>query len=121
MKRIAIIASVVSGIFLVSSMVVDAQSLNRGNFVVFKDSANRLFVKTIVAVPGDTVVVSAGRIVVNGIPASVAVDATDEWSGPQIPAQYYMVAGDPLQVDSNGHRLGFVPAANIIGTIPPKR
>jgi signal peptidase I len=121
MKRITILASVVLGISLVSSILVDAQSMNRGDFVVFKDSLDRIFVKTLVAMPGDTVAVSAGRIVVNGIAASVAVDATDEWPLRQIPAQYYMVAGDPLRVDSDRRRLGFVPAADIIGTIPRKR
>ena len=82
---------------------------------------NRLYVKTIVAVPGDTISISDGRIIVNGIQSNLTVGATDRWGPRQVGDQLYFVAGDPRDIDRDSRGWGLVQAASILGTVRPRQ
>ena len=62
MKRFGALASFTMGLTLMAAVFAFAQSLGRGDLVLIKDSQDRLAVKTIIAVPGDTIAYHVDKI-----------------------------------------------------------
>ena len=96
----------------------------RGDVVVFiaPGTTDRDFIKRIMAVPGDTVEVRNGVVVVNGQPQSepfIQQPAAYSWPAdgrPQtVPEDQYFVLGDNRNNSSDSHVWGFVPADSLIG------
>jgi hypothetical protein len=118
MARHIRLASVVLAAVVVFATSLSAQSVARGTFVLIKDGQSQLSGRTVVAVPGDTVSISAGRINVNGAATSFTVRPSSvQWESRILPDETYFIAGDPLQLDANPAAWGMVPASFIVGIV----
>ena len=93
------------------------RSLDQGNLVLMKDTERRLTAKNLVAVSGDTVSILNGRIIVNGEPTSFTVEQSLPWEPQKVGDQFYFVAGDPFDVDSDSDQWGIVPTSAVLATI----
>ncbi len=92
----------------------------RGDIVVFRfpRDPSRDFIKRIVAVPGDTVEIRAGRVFVNGQfihETYVNQNGNYSWGPERISSGAYFVLGDNRNNSSDSHVWGPVPRDNIIG------
>lgn len=100
----------------------------QGDVVVFKipETAIALldvppdtfFVKRIIGVPGQTVEVRRGRVLINGIPLqepSIEEPPTYEWGPIFIPPGTYVVLGDHRNSSADSHVWGLLPGENILG------
>jgi signal peptidase I len=97
---------------------VAAQSLTRGDLVLVRDDQNRLAAAAIIAVPGETVQISQGRISING--ASMAdLPGVEAWGPRRLDTGMYFVAGDQLKVNSDPRFWGVVPITRIVGRWQP--
>ncbi len=96
----------------------------RGDVVVFEAplAEGRDFIKRVIAIPGDTVEVRSGAVIVNGRVLEepyIARPASYSWpsnGGPAlVPDRQYFVLGDNRDNSSDSHVWGFLPEGNIIG------
>ena len=97
----------------------------RGDVIVFQSpiSKDRDFIKRVIGLPGDTVEVRAGTVVLNGQPLNedyIVHKGTYNWpveaNGPAtVPQDQYFVLGDNRDNSSDSHIWGFLPRANVIG------
>jgi signal peptidase I len=92
----------------------------RGDIIVFRFPAQpeKDFIKRIIAVPGDTVEIRAGKVYLNGRPTEepyIRDGATYDAPPRAVPAGQYFVLGDNRPNSSDSHVWGFVPADNLIG------
>jgi signal peptidase I len=97
----------------------------RGDVIVFKSpiSEGRDFIKRVIGLPGDTVEVRAGTVIVNSRPVDegyVTHKGSYNWplegNGPSVvPDDQYFVLGDNRDNSSDSHIWGFLPKDNIIG------
>lgn len=93
-----------------------------GDIVVFKFPYNpqEEFIKRVIALPGDTVMISQGQVFVNGDRISEQYISEPPLMGfaPQVvPEEHYFVLGDNRNnsLDSRDGRVGFVPKDLIVG------
>jgi signal peptidase I len=91
----------------------------RGDIVVFRFPLNptRRFIKRIIALPGDVVQVSDGRVYVNGLAqdepyTAAAPRYTGEW---RLAEGEVFVLGDNRNNSEDSHEWGPLPMQNIIG------
>ena len=109
----------------------------RGDVVVFwppdelfaEGTRKEAFIKRVVGLPGETVEITDGIVLVNGEPLEedyILSPPDYQWGPEEVPGQSYLVLGDnrPNSVDS--HVWGFVPEDKIIGRAfvrfwPPQR
>jgi signal peptidase I len=98
---------------------------HRGDVVVFRSPTSEPgdFVKRVIGVPGDTVLVKAGDVFVNGqLMSEPYVKLTDDYTYPldgqpvTVPAGAYFVLGDNRRASNDSHMGWFVPADNLWGT-----
>ena len=97
----------------------------RGDLIVFQSPTimqDGDFVKRLIAVPGDTVLVKAGQVFVNGALLDEShVKFHDDYTFPtdgialRIPEGAYFVLGDNRGASVDSHLGWFVPADNLIG------
>jgi signal peptidase I len=76
------------------------------------------FVKRIIAVPGDTVEIAQGKVVVNGqvlIEPYIAAPPAYEMPKRTIPAHQYFVLGDNRNNSNDSHQWGTLPASDLVG------
>lgn len=101
---------------------------NRGDVVVFKSPQNREidFIKRIIGLPNDSVMVNGGFVFVNGKKLDESFYLpTDYITNPGsflrdektvvVPEENYFVFGDNRNHSSDGREWGFVPKSDIIG------
>lgn len=111
----------------------------RGDVVVFQatdalkaekeEFADVAFIKRVIGLPGDTVIVRNGKVQVNGkILKEVYIKEAPEYDyGPvTVPSDNYLVLGDNRNNSYDSHYWGFVPKDKIIGRAfvrfwPPQR
>ena len=91
----------------------------RGDIVVFRFPLNpdRRFIKRIVGLPGDQIMISEGRVLVNGLELqepyiAAAPRYTGEWS---VGAGEVFVLGDNRNNSSDSQNWGMLPLGGIIG------
>ena len=109
---------------VVNRLVYRLRSPRRGEVVMLLYPINpeKLFVKRVIAVPGDTVRIVDGRVFVNDallddsfIPAEFR--SHDQY-GPQVVKDgYYFVLGDHRNNSSDSRHWGLVPRKYLLGTV----
>lgn len=85
-------------------------------------SSHVIFIKRVVAGPGDVVLIRAGRAVVNGVPSTQAVapcaSANCNFPTPvRVPSGQYYVLGDNRGASDDSRYWGPVPARSIVGVL----
>jgi signal peptidase I len=128
----------VSDRVIANRLVYRFQAPERGDIIVFKTPASAqaacdasgTFVKRIVGLPGETVSMENGHVLVDGarlsepyIAPGYRGTASGEWRGLR---SGYFVLGDNRDMSCDSRRWGVVPRANIIGRVdirywPPNR
>jgi signal peptidase I len=84
------------------------------------DASNRRFVKRVVGMPGDVVLVREGRVLINDAPLNepyVNEPVTYEYGPATVPADHLFVLGDNRNNSSDSHSWGMLPAENVLGRI----
>ena len=92
----------------------------RGDVIVFRSpgQADKDFIKRVIALPGETVRITNGRVFVNGKPLDepyVRHRASYDLDQKAIPPGAYFVLGDNRPNSSDSHLGWLVPTENIIG------
>jgi signal peptidase I len=117
---------------IANRLIYNLRDIERGDIIVFDatPSAKRTcpatqddipFVKRVVGLPGDEVVVTDdGRTLVNGRPFVVADAVPPDYTAtfPPVPSDHLLVLGDNRSGSCDSHRWmpdPFVPEANVIG------
>lgn len=106
----------------VNKFVYHVSEIGRGDIVVFwypKDPA-KSFIKRVIGLPGETVIIEEGRVYVNGSPLNepyVPGEYADaSHFGPaSVPPDSYFVLGDHRNSSNDSRNWGMVPASNIFG------
>lgn len=112
-------------------------SPQRGDIIVFwppdalfpEGGRKDAFIKRVIGLPGDTVEVKAGKVIVNGEVLNedyIKAPPDYEWGPKTVPPEQYLVLGDNRNSSYDGHSWGFLPRENIIGRAvvrfwPPSR
>lgn len=101
------------------------QGPKRGDVIVFEApiAAGRDFIKRVIAVPGDTVEVRNGAVIVNGKELAepyLKHPGTYSWpadgsGAATVPPGHYFVLGDNRDNSSDSHIWGFLPKKNVVG------
>jgi signal peptidase I len=114
---------------LVDKAIYRRSEPQRGDIIVFKypDDPKRPFIKRLVGLPGETVEIRDGRLVINGsvLQASAGRWATfsyhnqgkyaEKGQPATVPADQYFVLGDNSAASHDSRFWGFVPKQNLIG------
>jgi signal peptidase I len=76
------------------------------------------YIKRLIAIPGDQVMIKQGQVLVNGKPIVESYSkesAQSDYGLVTVPRQSYFVLGDNLNNSCDSRIWGFVPASNLIG------
>ena len=92
----------------------------RGDIVVFwpPTSADRPFIKRVIGLPGETVELRDGVVVIDGVPLDepyLRARASYSAAPALVPEGHYYVLGDNRNNSSDSHLFGMLPADQIIG------
>lgn len=112
------------GYFLINKYAYRFWPPERGDVVVFKAAGNQRwhYVKRVVGLPGETIEISDGRVIVNGRPLEepyAAGPAFPDRGAQVIPEETYFVMGDNRANSEDSRHVGPVPLARIEGKIKP--
>ncbi len=104
---------------LVNRLAYQVGSPSRGDIIVFR-SVNQPdldLIKRIIGVPGDTLTIGGGRVVVNGTTlVEPYIKAEPLYSGHwTVPQGYVFVLGDNRNNSEDSHVWGLLPLRNVIG------
>lgn len=105
---------------VVNKLLYRLQDPQRGDIVVLHDTKDdsRKLIKRVIGLPGETVEIRAGQVLVNGQPLSepyITRPAAYSQPATQIPAGQYYVLGDNRNNSSDSHSWGTLPVDKIVG------
>ncbi len=110
---------------IIEKMTYRFQKPERGDVIVFNatealqaQNFNGAFIKRVIGLPGDTVTVRNGKVMVNGnILREFYIKEDPQYNyGPvTVPENEYLVLGDNRNNSYDSHYWGFVPREKIIG------
>ena len=107
---------------VVNKFIYRFRAIDRGDVVVFwyPRDPSVSFIKRVVALPGDTVEIRSGRLIVNGqrvdesyLPATFR--DSDQFPATEIPKGFYFVLGDHRRSSNDSRSWGEVPERYIYG------
>ncbi len=119
----------INGQLYMINMLAPADQLKRGDVIIFraKDNPDSLRIKRVIGLPGEKVIISNGKVLINdsilneSYPASNTKtqpgDAIKEEQALTIPANQFFVLGDNRDQSKDSRLWGTLPKENIIGTI----
>ncbi len=91
----------------------------RGDIIVFRSKTivDLDLVKRVIGLPGDTVEVRNGKVILNGqVLSEMYINAAPNYDGVwKVPDGYLFVLGDNRNDSSDSHQWGYLPEQNIIG------
>lgn len=108
---------------LANRFVYHLRGVHRGDIIVFRPPAevgsDVPFVKRVVALPGDTVEVRGGLVLVNGRPFEVpeASSPAYDYRRQVVPAGRLFVLGDNRNNSVDSHQWGFLREKDVLGEI----
>ena len=113
---------------IVNRIVYRLHPPQRGDIVVFRRDASREFIKRVIALPGETVEVKGGRVLINDEPIEepyVAAPNAYTMEPRTIGPDEYFVLGDNRNNSSDSHNWGTIQSSAIDGKAwvtywPPK-
>ncbi len=106
---------------LINKVVYRLHEPERGDIIVFRPPGNKRadYVKRIIALPGETVAVSDGRVYINGSPLDEAYEVKElpryTLAEQRVPEDEYFVLGDNRNNSNDSHNGWTVPGENIVG------
>jgi signal peptidase I len=116
---------------LVSKFIYRIRPPAPGEIIVLHPPTNaeRNYIKRVVAVAGQTVRITEGRVYINGRPLRepyVHVNTTGSYGPQVVPAEEVFVLGDNRGNSEDSRAFGFVPVSSIVGEAvmvywPPQR
>jgi signal peptidase I len=119
---------------LVNEFVYRFKKPQRNDIIVFKpppaaNAEGKEFIKRVVALGGETVMVKDGQVFVDGVPRDEPyVQNQVDYNMPpvKVPKEHLFVMGDNRPLSADSHVWGFLPEQNVIGKailiiLPPQR
>jgi len=113
---------------LTNKIILRFQTPKRGDVIVFKapDDPEKDYIKRVIGLPGDTVMISGGKVYLNGKifdQSSFLNPSVKTYNGSflredypvKVPPSSYFVMGDNRPGSSDSREWGFVPSGNIVG------
>jgi signal peptidase I len=103
---------------IVDKVSYSLSSPQRGDIIVFENVGQPDLIKRVIGLPGDTVEVRPGQVLVNGTPLTepyIANPPNYAFGPVQVEAGRYFVLGDNRINSSDSHVWGTVPRETIVG------
>lgn len=106
---------------IANRLVYHFSSIERGDIIVFEPpealDPDTPYVKRVIGLPGDTVEIRNGQVLVNGeeYQAGLASKPSYTMKEETVPESMLFVLGDNRNESYDSHRWGFVPEENVIG------
>jgi signal peptidase I len=104
---------------LVNKLAYRLGDFQRGDVIVFHYPRNPSedYIKRVIGLPGDTVSVENGQVMVNGLVLGEPYIASPPQysSSWKVPEGQIFVLGDNRNQSSDSHSWGFVPVSNVVG------
>ena len=111
---------------LTNKLGISTRTFHRGDVIVFRNPENRRqnFVKRIMGLPGDSVEIKAGELLINGetlhqgtAADNVALGQPSSLSAQTVPAGSYFVLGDNRSLSHDSRNFGFLSHGEITGVV----
>ncbi len=119
-ENISMLPTLQPGEFIiVNKMAYKLGEIKGGDIVVFHfpQDPREDYIKRVIGVPGDTITVENGKVLVNNRPLTEPyISAPPQYTGTwTVPEDKLFVLGDNRNQSSDSHSWGFVPLENLVG------